>query len=172
MHVNLSVSNSNVPRQTKLLKNLNFNELDRFFSSFQVPVNESARQVCHYLTRSARSVSFGRVRLHSEMFERARPISWSFGSGVAWMTSRYTRNAGRYSIIFPKKLLIGVFLFSVTCYAITKGGFHFIFIETWSSPIIILIAWTFLYIFWIFAYCISGVNILLYLSVITIVGVM
>lgn len=37
-------------------KNLNFNELDRFFSSFQVPVNESARQVCHYLARSTRSV--------------------------------------------------------------------------------------------------------------------
>lgn len=82
-------------RISKFLKFKIFNELDRFFSSFQVPVNESARQVCRSLTCTARSVSFGRVRLRSETYERARPLAGcSQAKGVAWKTTRYTRNAG------------------------------------------------------------------------------
>lgn len=128
LHVNLSVSISNVTEKSKFLKFKIFNELDRFFSSFQVPVNESARQVCRYLTRTPRTVSFDRVRLRSETFERARPLCRLLarqGGSLEDHTLHPQRRTFTDSIIFPTKLLIGVFYFHcftiVLCSAISTS---------------------------------------------------
>lgn len=129
-------------RISKFLKFKIFNELDRFFSSFQVPVNESARQVCRSLTCTARSVSFGRVRLRSETFERARPLAGcSQAKGVAWKTTRNTRNAGLLQTVLSFQqncLLVCYFLFiyliwlCLRNFHLLPGRSHFISLEFWS----------------------------------------
>lgn len=103
-------------RMSKFLKFKIFNELDRFFSSFQVPVNESARQVCRYLTRTARSVSFGRVRLRSETFERARPLCRLLagqGGSLEDYTLHPQRRTFTDSIIFQHNCLLVCFILIV-----------------------------------------------------------
>lgn len=113
------------------------------------------------------SVAFGNDRTSSAV----RPFA---GLGVAWKTSRYTRNAGYSKQYNFSKLAYWCVLFSLFFFSVIRnpisltGRSHFMFywdLQRFSW----LLVWNL--IFFKFCILLSGV-ILLYLSVIGIVGVM